>query len=84
MSIEISSPTEYLLVDVGSNVMTITLNRPEALNALRPEMLEGIGILVDKANRDDSIAVIVLQGAGRAFSSGVDLKVLQGIDPKAG
>tara|TARA_B100001758_G_C18355134_1_gene582238 strand:- start:400 stop:1176 length:777 start_codon:yes stop_codon:yes gene_type:complete len=84
MSIEISSPTEYLLVDVGSNVLTITLNRPEALNALRPEMLEGIGILVDKANQDDSIAVIVLQGAGRAFSAGVDLKVLQGIDPQAG
>lgn len=84
MSIEISSPTEYLLVDVGSNVLTITLNRPEALNALRPEMLEGIGILVDKANQDDSISVIVLQGAGRAFSAGVDLKVLQGIDPQAG
>ena len=84
MSIEISSPTEYLLVDVGSNVLTITLNRPEALNALRPEMLQGIGILVDKANQDDSISVIVLQGAGRAFSAGVDLKVLQGIDPQAG
>ena len=47
-------------------------------------MLEGIGILVDKANQDDSISVIVLQGAGRAFSAGVDLKVLQGIDPQAG
>ena len=43
MSIEISSLTEYLLVDVGSNVMTITLNRPEALNALRPQMLKVLG-----------------------------------------
>ena len=84
MSESYLSPTEYLLIDVADNILTITLNRPDALNALRPEMLQGIQSLVEQAGRDDSIAVIILKGAGRAFSAGVDLKVLQGIDPKAG
>ena len=78
------SPTEYLLCDVNNRVLTITLNRPEAMNALRPEMFDGIKALVTQAEGDSSIAVIVLEGAGRAFSAGVDLKVLQGFDPKAG
>ena len=84
MSTQISSPTDYLLADVGPNSLTITMNRPEALNALRPEMLEGIQSLVEQANQSATVSAIVLQGAGRAFSAGVDLKVLQGIDPKAG
>jgi len=78
------SPTEYLLCDVNNRVLTITLNRPEAMNALRPEMFDGIKALVTQADGDSNIAVIVLEGAGRAFSAGVDLKVLQGFDPKAG
>ena len=81
MSTQISSPTDYLLADVGPNSLTITMNRPEALNALRPEMLEGIQSLVEQANQSATVSAIVLQGAGRAFSAGVDLKVLQGIDP---
>ena len=84
MSIEIRSPTEYLLVEAIDKCLTITLNRPEALNALRPEMLEGIHTLVQQADQSEEISVVVLQGSGRAFSAGVDLKVLQGIDPKAG
>ena len=78
------SPTEYLLCDVNNRVLTITLNRPKAMNALRPEMFDGIKALVTQAEGDSNIAVIVLEGAGRAFSAGVDLKVLQGFDPKAG
>lgn len=54
------------------------------MNALRPEMFDGIKALVTQAEGDSNIAVIVLEGAGRAFSAGVDLKVLQGFDPKAG
>lgn len=79
-----NSPTEFLSVDLNDNVLTITLNRPDALNALRPEMLEGIDAIVQEADANEEVSVIVLQGEGRAFSAGVDLKVLQGIDPKAG
>jgi enoyl-CoA hydratase/carnithine racemase len=78
------SPTEYLAVEHADQVLTIRLNRPEALNAFRPEMLDGMAALLGQAEGDDKVAVVVLEGAGRAFSAGVDLKVLQGIDPKAG
>jgi enoyl-CoA hydratase/carnithine racemase len=73
-----------LLASVEDGVLTITWNRPEALNAIRPEMLTGLTELLRRADAESDVRVIVLQGAGRAFSAGVDLKVLQGIDPQAG
>jgi enoyl-CoA hydratase len=53
----------------------ITLNRPERLNAITAEMGREIAAAVAQANDDDAVRVIVVQGAGRAFSSGYDLKV---------
>ncbi len=73
-----------LLAALDSSVLTLSLNRPEALNAIRPEMLNALTRLLRRADDDAAVAVVVLQGAGRAFSAGVDLKVLQGIDPQAG
>lgn len=81
---EYSSPTEMLVVEAKEAVLTIRLNRPDALNAFRPEMLLAIESLLERAEADKQIRVVVLEGEGRAFSAGVDLKVLQGIDPKAG
>ncbi|MDH4041371.1 MAG: enoyl-CoA hydratase/isomerase family protein [Gammaproteobacteria bacterium] len=76
--------TEKLLTALNNGVLTISFNRPEAMNALHPEMLAGVGALVDQASADDSVCAIVLQGEGRAFSAGVDLKVLQDIEPAYG
>ena len=76
--------TDYLLVNLENNILTITLNRPEALNAYRPEMLIEIREIILKTEDDPNVAVIVIEGAGKAFSAGVDLKVLQGFDPEAG
>ena len=67
-----------------SNILTITLNRPEALNAYRPEMLVEIREIIAQTEDDPNVAVIVIEGAGKAFSAGVDLKVLQGFDPDSG
>ena len=67
-----------------SNILTITLNRPEALNAYRPEMLVEIREIITQTEDDPNVAVIVIEGAGKAFSAGVDLKVLQGFDPDSG
>ena len=78
------SETESLLASIDAGVLTLTLNRPDALNAFRPEMLNALTQLLRQADDDSDAAVVVLQGAGRAFSAGVDLKVLQGIDPAAG
>lgn len=53
----------------------LTLNRPERLNAITGEMAREIGDAVAAANADDSVRVIVVQGAGRAFCAGYDLKL---------
>jgi len=79
-----NSPTEFLATTLVDGVLTITLNRPDALNAFRPEMLKGIAKLLDAANTDAQVSVVILEGAGRAFSAGVDLKVLQGTEPMGG
>ena len=84
MSEEYKSSTDYLLVNLENNILTITLNRPEALNAYRPEMLIEIREIILKTEDDPNVAVIVIEGAGKAFSAGVDLKVLQGFDPESG
>jgi enoyl-CoA hydratase/carnithine racemase len=78
------SPTELLSTSLAEGVLTLALNRPDALNAFRPEMLEAIALLITQANDDDDVSVVVLAGVGRAFSAGVDLKVLQGTEPKGG
>ena len=84
MGEEYKSSTDYLLVNLENNILTITLNRPEALNAYRPEMLIEIREIIIQTEDDPNVAVIVIEGAGKAFSAGVDLKVLQGFDPDAG
>ncbi len=55
-------------------VRTIRLNRPEVLNALSDELAWGIVGAVDEAINDDSVWVIAITGAGRAFCAGLDLK----------
>ncbi len=64
---------EGLSFERSGGVATITLNRPERLNAILFSMVEGITELVDALGRDDETRVIVITGAGRAFSSGDDI-----------
>jgi enoyl-CoA hydratase/carnithine racemase len=65
-------PSE-LRVEVQDSIATITLNRPDKLNALTREMLEGLDRAMEALSADDAVSVIVLTGTGRAFCSGVDL-----------
>jgi len=55
-------------------ILTLTLNRPQVLNAYDRAMRDGLFEGLTLAARDDSICVVVLRGAGRAFSSGGDLR----------
>lgn len=57
-------------------VATLTLNRPDALNAITPTMLGTLGDELELFSADASVRVVVLTGTGRAFSAGVDLKAL--------
>lgn len=54
----------------------LKLNRPQALNALTPQMLDALSAALDEAAEDDAVGIIVITGQGRAFSAGVDLKSL--------
>ena len=67
-----------------NGVSSIRLNRPDSLNAFTPEMLTALLDAINIAEADQDTKVVVLSGEGRAFSAGVDLKVLQGIEPRAG
>jgi enoyl-CoA hydratase len=70
------SPT--ILSRTDGAVATVTLSRPDALNALTPSMLVELGDVLLQLADDPAVRVVVLTGAGRAFSSGVDLKALGG------
>jgi len=60
-----------------NRVATIRLNRPDALNALSPEVLAELSFAVAEAGNDDSIKVLVVRGEGRAFCAGADLTYFQ-------
>ncbi len=63
---------ETILYDTAGAIATITLNRPEALNAIVPPMPDDVEGAVYAAVRDPAVKVIVLRGAGRAFCAGYD------------
>ena len=63
-----------VLVDTTDRITTITLNRPEARNALSRALLADLAAAVSAADADDDVDVIILTGADPAFSAGVDLK----------
>jgi enoyl-CoA hydratase/carnithine racemase len=68
----------------SGGVKTLAFNRPEALNAFTPDLLRELTAALDAIGRDPMFAAIVLCGEGRAFSAGVDLKMLRGATPIAG
>lgn len=63
-----------LLVEDAGPVRRLTMNRPDALNALNGELVDAMGGALEDAAEDDRVRVLVLRGAGRAFSAGYDLK----------
>ncbi len=71
MSTSIAPP--LLLRARADGVLTLTLNRPEVLNALNDELLDAVTAACTDAATDDSVRVVVITGAGRAFCSGQDL-----------
>ena len=65
---------ELVLSELREGVRTLTLNRPERLNAINPPLLRALLAALECAERDAATRVIVLRGAGRAFCAGDDLK----------
>ncbi len=63
-----------VLTERRNGVLVITLNRPDARNAVNAALAEGVGAALDELDADDELRVGVLTGAGKGFSSGMDLK----------
>ena len=63
-----------VLTDVADGVMTITINRPAAKNAVNKDVAVGIAAALDQLDADENTHVVILTGAGGTFCSGMDLK----------
>ncbi|MGM4912832.1 enoyl-CoA hydratase [Rhizobium alamii] len=71
---------ETLVVETRGNVGLITLNRPQALNALNSTVLKELKLAYAAFHADDAIGAIVLTGSERAFAAGADIKEMQPLD----
>jgi len=67
-----------VLVDVADGVATVTLNRPQAMNALSRALRAALVAAFSRVRDEAAIDVVILTGAGRAFCAGLDLKELGG------
>jgi enoyl-CoA hydratase len=65
---------EAVLTEVDGGVAVITINRPEARNAINGEVARGIAAAIEKFDDDSAVRVLILTGAGGTFSAGMDLK----------
>ncbi len=75
---------EHIIAKNQDGVTTITLNRPDKMNAITPTMLEELNQALSDAAADDGVSVVVLTGAGRAFCAGLDLVALGQLKLDAG
>jgi enoyl-CoA hydratase len=70
------SVTDILVTDIAGGVATLTLNRPDARNALSMELIEALVAAMAASDADEAVAAIVLTGADPAFCAGLDLRQL--------
>ena len=70
---------EATLYEVQNRTAIITLNRPKSLNSMSLELVEGILARLNAAERDENVRIVIITGAGRAFSAGGDLSSLDAL-----
>lgn len=68
--------SEEVLVDVLDGIMIVTINRPQARNAVNSNVAKGVAAAMDELDSNDNIHVAILTGAEGTFCSGMDLKRL--------
>jgi len=67
---------KYIAFHQKGPIAAIILNRPEAMNALSPKLIEELRDAVKIAGKDPEVGVVIVTGAGRAWSAGIDLKAM--------
>lgn len=68
---------ETLLIEIQDHVGIITLNRPDALNALNNQLMDELSAALDEFEADEDIGCIVITGSQKAFAAGADIKEMQ-------
>ncbi len=76
------STLEFLKLDVAERIATITVNRPDKLNALNDATMLELGRVIDDVRANDAVGGIVITGAGRAFIAGADISELRQKSPE--
>src|SRR5580765_699093 len=77
-------PFQFLTLEVADRVATLTVNRPDKLNALNDATIAELGHAIEEIRIDDSVGGVILTGAGRAFVAGADISELSGQTPFLG
>jgi enoyl-CoA hydratase len=67
---------ELLLLEIADRIATVTINRPDKLNALNDAMMRELGAITEELAAHDGVGAIVITGAGRAFVAGADISRL--------
>ena len=72
-------PYQHLTLSVQDRIATLTINRPDKLNALNAATIGELGRAIDELETRDDVAAVILTGAGRAFVAGADINELTGL-----
>ncbi|HSU95824.1 MAG TPA: enoyl-CoA hydratase/isomerase family protein, partial [Gemmatimonadaceae bacterium] len=72
---------DFITFEVADRIATITVNRPDKLNALNSGTIAELGAAIDDARVRQDVGGVILTGAGRAFIAGADISELQGQSP---
>ena len=73
---------EFITYSVDERIATITVNRPDKLNALNNATMRELGEAIDEARNDESVGGVIVTGSGRAFVAGADIAELQAKKPR--
>ncbi len=73
---------EMIQVEVGEGLATITINRPDVLNAMSPELLTELIMAVAELELNDEVGVVILTGVGKAFVAGADISEMVDMGPR--
>src|SRR6478609_10251356 len=74
---------ETILFDINDGIATLTLNRPDRFNAFNEQQSFDVMDALKKVEKDKSVRVVILTGAGKAFCSGQDLKAIAGTEKRS-
>ena len=70
---ELNGTLENIKIELEQNILTVTMNRPKALNALNNQTLDELQKITDMINEDNNIYGVIITGEGRGFVAGADI-----------